>query len=64
VPDLSFTVESAGVVPFAATPLLSFALRVTNRPVAEQIHSALLRCQVQLDVTRRHYSAEEQARLR
>jgi hypothetical protein len=64
VPDLSFAVESAGVVPFAATPLLSFALQVTNRPAAEQIHSALLRCQVQLDVTRRHYNADEQARLR
>jgi hypothetical protein len=64
MPDLSFTVESAGVVPFAATPLLSFTLQVTNQPAAERIHSALLRCQVQLDVTRRHYDAAEQARLR
>ena len=64
MPDLSFTIESAGVVPFAATPLLSFALQVTNQPAAEQIHSALVRCQVQLDVTRRHYAPDEQARLR
>jgi hypothetical protein len=64
MPDLSFTVESAGVVPFAATPLLSFALQVTNRPPTERIHSALLRCQVQLDVTRRHYGPDEQSRLR
>jgi hypothetical protein len=64
MPDLSFTVESAGVVPFAATPLLSFTLHVSNRPATERIHSALLRCQVQLDVTRRHYNADEQARLR
>lgn len=64
MPDLSFAVESAGVVPFAATPLLSFTLQVTNQPAAERIHSALLRCQVQLDVTRRHYDPAEQARLR
>jgi Family of unknown function (DUF6084) len=63
MPDLGFTVESAAIVPFAAAPLMAFTLRVTNAPAAETIHSALLRCQVQLDVTRRHYSAGEQKRL-
>lgn len=64
MPDLSFRVEAANVVPFAASPLLAFALQVTNAAVDEPVHSVMLRCQVQLDVTRRKYDAEEEARLR
>lgn len=64
MPDLAFRIESAAVVPFAASPTLGFALRVTNRPAHEVIHTVVLRCQVQLDVARRPYSAAEQDRLR
>ena len=37
MPDLSFQVESAKVVPFAAAPQLAFALRVNNAEHAETV---------------------------
>jgi hypothetical protein len=48
----------------SASPQIIFKLRVTNQDAAETIHSVVLRCQVQLEVTRRRYSAEEQQHLR
>jgi len=63
VPDLSFRIEGAGVVPFAAAPLLGLALRIDNAPPDEVVHTVALRCQIQIEATRRHYSPEEQARL-
>ena len=64
MPDLSFAVESASVTPFALVPMLGFALRVTNRPADEVVHTVVLRCQIQLDVVRRQYDSEEAAKLR
>ena len=64
MPDLNFVVESVGVVPYAAAPMLSFRLRITNGKHGEVIHSAMLRAQIQIEVTRRQYSAEEKVRLR
>ena len=64
MPDLSFAVESATVTPFAVVPMLGFALRVTNRRADEVIHTAVVRCQIQLDVVRRQYDSEEAAKLR
>ena len=64
MPDLSFQVEGAEVVPFAASPLLAFKLRITNADAAEQIQTVALRCQIQIESTKRHYSAEEKERLR
>jgi hypothetical protein len=64
VPDLSFSVAGAAVTPFAAAPLLGFTVRIKNAVADEVIHTAVLRCQIQLDVTRRHYSPDEAARLR
>jgi hypothetical protein len=63
MPDLDFRVESVAPVPYAAAPMLSFKLRVTNKNWEELIHSMALRAQIQVEVTRRHYTAEEQARL-
>jgi hypothetical protein len=63
MPDLSFQVEGVEVTPFAAAPLLSFRLRATNATPDEAIHSVVLRAQIMLEVTRRHYSPEEEARL-
>jgi hypothetical protein len=63
MPDLNFQVESAQPVPHGAAPLLSFALRVANSGAEESIHTVFLRAQIQIDVTRRHYSREEQAKL-
>jgi hypothetical protein len=64
MPDLDFQVEGISSVPYAAVPLLSFRLRVTNANSEEMIHSVVLRAQIQIEVTRRHYSPQEQAQLR
>jgi hypothetical protein len=64
MPDLAFTVEKAEAVPFAASPMLAFRLRVQNADPAETIHTVVLRCQVQIEVARRKYSAQDQERLR
>jgi hypothetical protein len=60
---LSFQVESAEAVPFAASPLLAFKLRVANANADEPIQTVALRCQIQIESTRRHYNAEEKERL-
>jgi hypothetical protein len=63
MPDLSFQVDSASVVPFAAVPMLGFRLQIRNANAGENIHTIALRCQIQIEVTRRRYSTEEQERL-
>ena len=63
MPELGFQVEDATAVPFAAAPSLAFKLRITNQPASESIHTIALRCQIQLDVTRRRYVLEEQKRM-
>jgi len=63
MPDLNFEVEKCEVLPFAAVPVLVFKLRVTNRRADEPIHNVMLRCQIQMEVTRRRYSVEDQGRL-
>src|SRR5271156_2998994 len=64
MPDLSFRIEEAAVVPFAAAPTLAFKLRIDNADPDETIHTVALRCQIQIDVTRRRYTQEEQSRMR
>lgn len=64
MPDLNISVEKAEVVPFAAAPTLTFKLRVTNASGSEAIHTVALRCQIQIEVTRRRYTALDQERLR
>jgi hypothetical protein len=63
MPELNFQLEGAQAVPYGAAPLLSFKLRVTNTVPGELIHTVVLRAQIQIEVTRRHYSSEEQSRL-
>ena len=63
MPDLNFKVEGAQAVPFGASPLLAFNLRVANAGPEPAIHTVVLRAQIQIDVTRRHYTPEEQAKL-
>jgi len=63
MPELNFQVEEAQAVLHGASPLLSFKLRVTNTGPEEAIHTVVLRAQIQIEVTRRHYSREEQSRL-
>ena len=64
MPDLAITVESAQAVPFAAAPTLAFKLRVANYDPAEMIHTVVLRCQIQIEVTRRRYNDLDRERLR
>jgi hypothetical protein len=63
MPDLRFQIESANVVPFAAVPMLAFQLQIRNAMADEKIHTIALRCQIQLEVTRRRYLPQEQERL-
>jgi hypothetical protein len=63
MPDLSFQIEGAEAVPFAAAPLLVFKLRVTNANADEPIHTVALRCQIQIEATRRRYTAADQERM-
>lgn len=64
MPDLSITVEEARAVPFAVSPTLAFGLRVVNADPVEPVHTVVLRCQIQIEVTRRRYSGPDQERLR
>ncbi len=63
MPDLSFQVYEAEAQPYAASPLLVFKLGVANADAEEPIHTVALRCQIQIEPTRRRYSPQEQARL-
>lgn len=63
MPDLNFEMVGAEAPAFAAVPTIIFKLRIDNAIEQERIHSGTLRCQVQINVTRRHYSPEAQARL-
>ncbi len=64
MPELSFQVEGAEAVNFAVSPLLALKLRVTNANPRESLHSVSIRCQIQIQASRRHYTGEEQQRLR
>ena len=59
MPELDFKLEGAEAVPFGASPLISFKLRVANSGNEEAIHTVVLRAQIQIEVTRRHYTREE-----
>jgi uncharacterized protein DUF6084 len=62
VPSLSFHVESVAAIPFAAGPMLGFQLRISNRG-GEPIQAVSLRCQIQIEPTRRRYTQRDQERL-
>lgn len=64
MPELSVQVAGAKMVPFAAVPTIAFQLQITNAQPDEAIHAIVLRCQIQIEVTRRTYAPAEQARLR
>ena len=63
MPDLRFSVDAIKVASSAAVPTLLFRLRIENSTPEERIHSILLRCQVQIQVARRSYTAEEKENL-
>jgi hypothetical protein len=61
---LTFAVEGAEAVPFAASPLIAFHLRVNNPEPDQEIQSVALRCQIMIDAQRRRYTAGEREGLR
>jgi len=63
VPDLQFDIEGAEAVSLAATPTIGFRLKIANAVPGEVIHSIGLRCQIQIEVTRRRYAPDEQRKL-
>lgn len=63
MPELSFHIESASPVPFAALPMLAFQLRINNAVDGENIHTIALHCQIQIEATRRRYAPAEQERM-
>ena len=64
MPDLAFAVEGVQVAKFSATPQLAFLLQLTSDNRDQAIHAVVLRCQIQIEVTRRRYSPADQAKLR
>jgi hypothetical protein len=64
VPDFSFQIEGSEAVAHSATPLLALKLKITNQPSEGVIHSLSLRCQVQIEPTRRPYASTEQEELK
>ena len=64
MPELDFKIEGAQVAKFSATPQLEFKLRLTSANPNQTIHTVALRCQIQIEVTRRRYSAADQEKLR
>ena len=64
MPDLQFQIEGAEAVRHAAAPMLALRLRIVNQPEDEPIHTLSLRCQVQIEPTRRRYAGAEQEKLR
>ncbi|MGC2400678.1 MAG: DUF6084 family protein, partial [Acidobacteriaceae bacterium] len=63
MPEVHFKIEGAEAVPYSATPLIALKLRITNLPAEEDIHSLSLRCQVQIEPSKRRYGSPEQEKL-
>ena len=64
MPDLSLQIDGVEATAYAAVPMLSFKLQISNVPAEQKIQTVALRCQILIDVTKRKYSAEEQSKLR
>jgi hypothetical protein len=63
MPDLEFGTMDAEVLSYAAAPTILFKLPIHNVVEEEEIHSIMLRAQIRLEVTRRHYNHETEDRL-
>ncbi|HLK58026.1 MAG TPA: DUF6084 family protein [Chthonomonadaceae bacterium] len=63
MPELDFLVSAVEAMPYAAVPTLLFKLALRNATEGEQIHAVMLRVQIRIEATKRHYDAEAEARL-
>ncbi len=61
--DLDFAMEDVRFEPYSVSPLLLFALTVTNNTPQFSVQNVSLQCQIRLEPTRRRYQGEEQDRL-
>jgi hypothetical protein len=61
VPELSFQVEGAQAVPYAAAPLLAFKLRIGA--AGEPVYSIALQCQIRIEPIRRQYGDDSREQL-
>jgi hypothetical protein len=59
MPDLNFRIGGVQAIPHAAVPLLGFDLVVSNAG-EERVHTVALRCQIQIEATRRRYAPADQ----
>lgn len=59
---LAFTILDARIEPYAIVPTLIFRLQIAEG-TGEQIHAIALRCQIQVEPRRRHYSPVEESQL-
>jgi hypothetical protein len=64
MPELTFQVEAAAPIRFAAAPMLGFTLRIGAASPDECIDAIALRCQLRIEATRRPYTPTEQPKLR
>jgi hypothetical protein len=60
MPELSFTVEAAEPVAYAASPTLALKLRVASADDAEPVRNVMLQCQIRIETSRRRYTPTEQ----
>lgn len=58
--DLGFAVEGARAEPYAASPLLMLALRLTNQTPAFPVLNVMLNCQIRIEPAQRSYAMPEQ----
>jgi hypothetical protein len=63
MPALTFRIESAEAIPFAAAPTIAFRLQVTNLDGSQAIQSIALRSQILIEASRRHYNSGERVGL-
>jgi len=62
VNDLQFSVLGAEATPYAASPTITFAVRITD-PTDAPIHAITLRCLLKIEPQRRRYAPAEEERL-
>lgn len=62
MPELTFQVQHAAVLPYAATPTLNFTLRIESEG-SEPVRFITLKTQIRILTAQRPYSATEQRRL-
>ncbi len=63
MPDLHFRIVGVEAATRGLVPLLNFQLEVTNNPPEECVHTAMIQVQIQIECTRRNYTAEEKEKL-